>query len=103
MQPLILVGANNNDPIENQLGDSLRMQPSAPHNLMRSNANIADNNKSLFLPKLPQGLKVVVKSSLIKMLTMRGLFSGLPWKDAHARISKLRDVCEGCMRRLDLD
>ena len=37
------------------------------------------------------------------MLTARGLFSGLPFEDPHAHISKVRAVCKSCVGRLDLD
>ena len=36
----------------------------------------------------------VVTSSLMQMLTARGLFLGLPSKDPHAHIAKVRVVCE---------
>ena len=47
----------------------------------------------------------MVTSSLMQMLTARGLFSGLPSEDTHAHIAKVRAVCESCVGRpaLDLD
>ena len=41
----------------------------------------------------------------MQMLTARGLFLGLPSKDPHAHISKVRAVCKSCVGRpyLDLD
>ena len=47
----------------------------------------------------------MVTSSLMQMLTARGLFSGLPSKDPHAHIAKVRVVCKSCVGRpyLDLD
>ena len=37
------------------------------------------------------------------MLIGRGLFSGLPSKDLHAHISKVRAVCKSFVGRPDLD
>ena len=37
------------------------------------------------------------------MLTARGLFSGLPSKDSHAHIVKVRAVCKSCVERPDLN
>ena len=45
----------------------------------------------------------MVTSSLMQMLTARGLFSGLPSEDPHAHIAKVRVVCKGCVGRPDLD
>ena len=45
----------------------------------------------------------MVTSSLMQMLTTRGLFSGLPSEDPHAHIGKIRAVCKSFVGRLDLD
>ena len=45
----------------------------------------------------------MVTSSLMQMLTARGLFSGLPSEDPHAHIAKVRAVCKSCVGRPDLD
>ena len=47
----------------------------------------------------------MVISSLMQMLTTRGLFSGLPSEDPHAHIAKVRVVCKSCVGRhhLNLD
>ena len=45
----------------------------------------------------------MVTSSLMQMLTARGLFSGLPSEDPHDHISKVRTVCKSCVGRPDLD
>ena len=47
----------------------------------------------------------MVTSSLMQMLTARGLFSGLPSEDPHAHIAKVREVCKSCVGSpyLDLD
>ena len=39
----------------------------------------------------------------MQMLTARGLFPGLRYKDPHAHIAKLRSLCKRCVRRQDLD
>ena len=45
----------------------------------------------------------MVISSLMQILTARGLFSGLPSEDPHAHIAKVRAVCNSCIGRPDLD
>ena len=45
----------------------------------------------------------MVTSSLMQMLTARGLFSGLPSKDPHAHIAKVRALCKSCVGNPDLD
>ena len=42
-------------------------------------------------------------SSLMQMLTARGLFSGIPSEDPHAHIAKVREVCKIFIGRPDLD
>ena len=57
----------------------------------------------LVFPPLPPGHTFVVTSSLMQILTARGLFSGLPSKDPHAHIAKVREVCKSCVKRPDLE
>ena len=57
----------------------------------------------LLLPPLPQGHTFVVTSSLMQMLTARGLFLGLPSEDPHAHIAKVREVCKSCVGRPNLN
>ena len=45
----------------------------------------------------------MVTSSLMQMLTAIGVFSGLPYKNPHARIAKVSAVCKSCVGRPDLD
>ena len=45
----------------------------------------------------------MVTSSLMQMLTARGLFLVLPSEDPHAHISKVRAVCKSCVERPDLN
>ena len=45
----------------------------------------------------------MVTSSLMQMLTARGLFSGLPFEDPQAHIAVVRAVCKSCVGRPDLD
>ena len=54
--------------------------------------NIADFDGPLVLAPLLPGNTFVVTSSLMQMLTARGVFSSLPSKDAHAHIAKVRAV-----------
>ena len=65
--------------------------------------NIADSDGPLVLPLLPPGHTFLVTSSLMQLLTARGLFSGLPSEDPHAHIAKVRAVCKSCIGRPDLD
>ena len=61
-----------------------------PQAYYRGYDNIVDSDGPLFLPPLPTGHIFVVTSSLMQMLTARGLFSGLPSEDPHAHIAKVR-------------
>ena len=45
----------------------------------------------------------MVTSSLMQMLSPRGVFSGLPSEDPHAHIAKVRAVCKSCLGRPDFD
>ena len=45
----------------------------------------------------------MVTSSLMQILTARGLFSGLPSEDQNAHIAKVRAVCKSCVGRPDLN
>ena len=65
--------------------------------------NIADSDGPLVLPPLPTGHTFVVTSSLMQMLTARGLFSGLPSEDSNAHKAKVRVVFKSCVGRPDLD
>ena len=57
----------------------------------------------LSCPPLPPGHTFVVTSSLMQMLTTRGLFSGLPSEDPHAHIAKVRAMRKSCVERPDLE
>ena len=83
-----------------QRGKNPTPRPQAYH---RGYDNIADSDGPLVLPPLPPGNTLVVSSSLMQMLTTRGLFSGLPSEDPHAHIDKVRAVCKSCVGRPDLD
>lgn len=67
------------------------------------NINITDSEGPLVLPPLKQGQRLVVTSSLTQLLNARGVFSRLPFEDAHDHIAKLRSVCYSCVGRQDLD
>ena len=89
------------DPGENQQRGS---NPAPrPQEYYRGYDIIADSDGPLVLPPLPQGHTFVVASSLMQMLTARGLVSGLPSEDPHAHIAKVRAVCKSCVGRPDLD
>ena len=45
----------------------------------------------------------MVTSSLMQMLTARGLFSRLPSEDPHTHIAKVRAMCKSSVGWLDLD
>ena len=74
-----------------------------PQAYYRGYDNISDSDGPLVMPPLPTGHTFVVTSSLMQMLTARGLFSGLPSEDPHAHIAKVRVVCKSCVGRPDLD
>ena len=85
--------------------DQQRGQNPTPHpqEYYRGYDNIADSDGPLVLPPLPPGQTFVVTSRLMQTLTARGLFSGLPSKDPHAHIAKVRAVCKSCVGRPDLN
>uniref|UniRef100_M1DCZ1 Integrase core domain containing protein n=1 Tax=Solanum tuberosum TaxID=4113 RepID=M1DCZ1_SOLTU len=106
LQPSRVVGGDNQVLGENQLGYAVRVHgPPGPlqHDHYRGNIIIADSDGPIVLPPLPPGNIFVVTSSLMQMLTTRGLFSGSPSEDPHAHIAKLRAVCKSCVGRPDLD
>ena len=74
-----------------------------PQAYYRGYDNIAESDGPLVLPPVPPGHTLIVTSSLLQMLTTRGLFSGLPSEVPHAHIAKVRAVCKSCVGRLDLD
>ena len=61
-----------------------------PQAYYRGYNNISDSDGPLVLPPLPPGHTSVVTSSLMQIITARGLFSGLPSEDPHAHIAKVR-------------
>ena len=80
------------------------MKPPIPRILefYRGNVNITDSDGPLVLPPLSHGHTFVVTSSLMQMLTARGLFEGLPSEDPHAHTTNLRSVCKSFVGRIDL-
>ena len=64
---------------------------------------IIDSNGPLVLPPLPHWHTYVVTSSLMHMLTARGLFLGLPSEDSHAYIEISRSLCKTCVGISDFD
>ena len=74
-----------------------------PKDYYKVNINIADSDGPLVLPPLPLGNIFVVTSSLLQILTTRGLILGLPSKDPHIDITKLRYVRKSCVGWTDLD
>ena len=91
--------------MENAGIGALRRQPPTlrPQEFHRGNFNIIDSNTPLVLPPLPHGHTFVVTSSLMQLLTAKGLFLALPSEDPHANIAKLRSVCKSYVGRPDLD
>ena len=45
----------------------------------------------------------MITSSLMQMLTAKGLFSGLPSEDPHAHIAKVKALRKSCVGRPNLD
>ena len=74
-----------------------------PQAYCRGYDDIADSYGPLVLPPLPPDHTFVETSTLMQMLTTRGLFSRLPSEDPHAYIAKVRAVCKSCVGRPDLD
>ena len=58
-----------------------------PQAYYRGYDNTADLDGPLVLPPLPTGHTFDVTSSLMQMLTARGLFLGLPSENPHAHIA----------------
>uniref|UniRef100_M1DHM5 Uncharacterized protein n=1 Tax=Solanum tuberosum TaxID=4113 RepID=M1DHM5_SOLTU len=85
---------------DNVLGDALRVQD-PPERRLRDNYrvefNTVESEGPIVLPPLPLGHTFVVTSSLMQMLTVRGLFSGMASEDLHVHIAKLRSVCKSCV------
>ena len=92
MPPLVVA----RDPVMPDIrGDGeLRIQPPPPRpqEYYRGYENITDSDGPLVLPPLPHRPTFVVTNSLMRMLTARGLFSGLLLEDPHAHIAKVRAV-----------
>lgn len=60
----------------------------------RIHYNSIESTGVIFLPPLPKGNSFVVNSSLMQMLTTRGLFAGLPSEDhQYACMTRLMSVC----------
>ena len=99
------VDAHNEVIAENQAANAMRMQPpiTLSQEFYRGNVKINDFDGPLVLPPLSHGLTFVVTSSLMQMLTARGLFLGLPLEYPHAHLANLRAVCKSCVGRPDLD
>ena len=99
------IDAHNQVIMQNPSDGGLRMQPLAPHpqEYYRGNVNIKYFDGPLVLPPLPQGHTFMVTSSWMQMLTTKGLYTGLPSKDPHAHIAKLRSVCKSFVSRPDFD
>ena len=90
------VDVHNRVVVDKPCEDNPRRQTPAlrPQEYYRVNVNITDSDGPLILPPLPQGHTFFVTSSLMQMLTARGLFLGLSFEDPHAHITKVRSVCK---------
>ncbi|XP_049410643.1 uncharacterized protein LOC125873837 [Solanum stenotomum] len=87
----------------NLLGYALRIQNPLELRL-RDNYRVDFNATAYEGPiVLPPGHTFVVTSSLMQMLTARGLFSGMASEDPHGHMAKLRSVCKSCVGRPNLD
>ena len=90
------------DPGENQQRG--QNPASRPQKYYKGYDNILNSDGTLVFPPLPQGHTFVVTSSLMEMLTNRGLLSGLLSEDPHAHIAKVKAMCRegwfwfGCNR-----
>uniref|UniRef100_M1DQY8 Uncharacterized protein n=1 Tax=Solanum tuberosum TaxID=4113 RepID=M1DQY8_SOLTU len=90
----------------NLLGDALRVQnPPEPRlcDNYKVDFNTVESEGPIILPHLPPGITFMVTSSLMQMLTTRGLFSGMASKDLHGNMVKLRRFCKSCVGQLELD
>ena len=65
-----------------------------PQAYCRGYDDIADSYGPLVLPPLPPDHTFVETSTLMQMLTTRGLFSRLPSEDPHAHIAKVRQCAK---------
>ncbi|XP_049344684.1 uncharacterized protein LOC125809056 [Solanum verrucosum] len=86
----------------NLIGDVERVQK-PPALRLNDNYKVDYNTVELegpiVLSPLPPGHTFMVTSSLMQMLTTRGLFSGLASEDQHGRMAKLRSDCTSCVGR----
>ena len=98
-----LIDAHNKVMVENPVDGALRRQPPIPfpQEFYRGNINITHSDGTLVIPPLLQDHTFVVTTSLMQMLTARGLSSRLPFEYAHAHIAKLRSICKSCLGRPD--
>ena len=80
-------------------GEIWRQRPApCPQKYYKGYDNITDSYNPLVLPPPLHGHTLVVTCSLMKILTARG-FSGLPFEDPHAHITKVMLVCKSCVGR----
>uniref|UniRef100_M1DW17 Integrase core domain containing protein n=1 Tax=Solanum tuberosum TaxID=4113 RepID=M1DW17_SOLTU len=106
LQPPRVVNVNTRVHGGNLLEDPKRGQ-NQPEPRLRENYrvdyNIVESEGPIVVPHLPLGHTLVVTSSLMQMLTERGLFFRLALKDLHGYMAKLISVCKSCMGRPELD
>lgn len=88
-------------PVKVMLGGNLL--PHTLKNYYSININTTDSDGPLVLPPLPHGYTFVLTSSMMQMLTARGLVSGRPFDVPHAHIAKLRSMCKSCVGMPDID